>query len=130
MPRGVESIMIIAIRSLIVFFLFLSMQAWSDMLTLVNDSSMQLSAEIQDATGATLEEVVIDAGDSTTWSLNYEYYGYESQPQAPTTPYTVNWYCMSGDLFGTCMDVDSDTTVRAQSCGGAQQCGQSSDEEE
>ncbi|HEY2810152.1 MAG TPA: hypothetical protein VGJ00_02020 [Rhabdochlamydiaceae bacterium] len=111
------------LRFLFCFWSF-CLLSWADILTLENDSQVPLNAVIQDATGTVLEEVVIQPGDSTTWSLNYEYYGYNSQPSAPQTPYTVNWYCDSGELFGTCMDVASESTVTALSCGGDQQCGQ------
>ncbi len=97
---------------------------WADSLVLINDSKVRLSAVIQDATGTILEEIVIDSLDSSTWSLDYEYFGYNAEPSNPQTPYTVNWYCMSGDLYGTCRDVPSDSTVMAQSCMGGQQCGQ------
>lgn len=107
---------------LLVFFLFCHALIWSDTLTLNNDSNLQLSANILDATGALLGEMVIDSQDTMTWSLNYEYFGYESQPSVPQTPYTVNWYCMSGQLFGTCDDVPSDSAVSAMSCGGPNQC--------
>jgi len=98
--------------------------AWGDSLVLVNDSNVQLSAVIQDATGTILEETVINSQDSSTWSLDYEYYGYDAEANNPQTPYTVNWYCMSGALYGTCRDVPSDSTVMAQSCMGGQQCNQ------
>jgi hypothetical protein len=94
---------------------------WADSLVLVNDSNVQLSAVIQDATGTILEETVIDPQDSSTWSLD-SFFGFDANVTNPQTPYTVNWYCMSGDLYSTCRDVPSDSTVMAQSCMGGQQC--------
>lgn len=116
-------------RVLQLALLFWQSMIWSDSITLQNDSNMRLSAVVQDATGKVLEEVVINAGDSSSWSLDYEYFGYDAEQTNPPTPYTVNWYCMSGDLFGTCTDVGSESTVTALSCGGAQQCGENSEDE-
>jgi len=96
---------------------------WGDSLVLVNDSNVRLSAEIQDATGTILEETVIDSQNSSTWSLD-SFFGSDANESNPQTPYTVNWYCMSGDLYSTCRDVPSDSTVMAQSCMGGQQCNQ------
>ncbi len=101
-----------------------SQMIWGDSLVLVNDSNIRLNAVVQDATGTILQEAVIDSQNSTTWSLDYAYYGYNAEEKNPQTPYTVNWYCMSGQLYGTCTDVQSDSTVNAQSCLGGQQCGQ------
>lgn len=112
------------IIGMFVFFFTLQCLIWSDSLVLVNDSNEQLSAVIQDATGTVLEEMVIDSQDTSTWSLDYEDFGYDAQPNNPQTPYTVQWYCMSGEVFGICRDVPSDSTVMAQSCMGGQQCGQ------
>jgi hypothetical protein len=119
------------IKSLIILiFLFcLQLAGWSDVLTLINDSEVMLDVVVEDATGTVLTEDTINPGDSTTWSLNYEYYGYEAQPNDPQTPYTVYWYCMSGKLYGTCRDVNSDSSVSAQSCGGGQECMQNSEDE-
>ncbi len=97
---------------------------WGDSLTLNNDSTLMLSAEILDANGTLLEEVVLEPQDTTTWSLDYEYFGYDAQPSNPQVPYTVNWYCPSGQLFGTCYDVSSDSAVNALSCLGDQACGE------
>jgi hypothetical protein len=111
------------IKMFSVFFL-LSFQAlvWSDSLVLFNNTDIQLSATILDANGKVLEETVINPQNSITWSLDFEYYGYDAEESNPATPYTVNWYCMGGELYGTCYDVSSDSTVLAQTCGGDQQC--------
>lgn len=109
----------------ILFFLFLSLSSliWADSLVLVNNSDVQLSATITDATGKVLEETgPINPQNSITWSLDFEYYGYNAEESNPQTPYTVTWYCNSGEIYGTCYDAPSDSTVLAQSCGGDQQC--------
>ena len=110
-------------------FICWQISGYSDSLTLTNDSTVTLSAVIQDATGTVLGQMDIIAGNSTTWSLNYDYAGYDAQPTNPQPPYIVNWYCMSGQLFGTCMDVAPDSSITAQSCGGDQQCMQDSQNE-
>src|SRR5690348_12408351 len=109
----------------LIFLFCMPCLIWGDSLVLVNDSNVLLNAVIQDATGTILEETVINPQNSSTWSLDYLYKGYDAEESNPQTPYTVNWYCMSGDLFGTCRDVPSDSTVMAQSCMGGQQCNQS-----
>lgn len=109
---------------LFVSLLWLEVAAYADSLTLINDSNLTLSAEILDANGTLLEQVVLDAQDTSTWSLDYEYFGYDAQPSNPQVPYSVNWYCLSGDLFGTCYDVPSDSSVNALSAQGAMQCGE------
>ncbi len=63
------------------FILSLSshMLIWGDSLVLLNDSNVRLSAVIQDATGEVLEEAVIDAQNTTTWSLDFEYFGDDAE---------------------------------------------------
>lgn len=97
---------------------------WADSLVLMNDSNYRLNAIIEDAAGNVLEETVINPQDSSTWSLDYEYFGYDAEENNPPGPYTVYWYCMRGQLYGTCRDVPADSTVLAQSCLGGQQCSQ------
>jgi len=109
-------------KKLLFLFLCLQIAAFSDSLTLVNDSNLTLSAEILDANGVLLEQVVLDAQDTSTWSLDYEYFGYNANPSNPPVPYSVNWYCLSGSLFGTCYAVPSDSSVNALSAEGPQQC--------
>ncbi len=114
---------------LIATFLCSHLLSWSASLRLINNSSLQLTAVLLDANGNQLEEMMIQSQDSTTWSADYEYYGYNTNSPRPPMPYTVNWYCPSGKLFGTCYDVSSDSTVLALSCGGDQQCQENSEEE-
>ena len=104
--------------------LFMTIQSliYADSLVLVNDSNVRLNAVIEDANGNILQETVIDSQDSSTWSLD-SFFGFGSQEgPAPEVPYTVYWYCMNGNLYGTCQDVPSDSTVMAQSCLGGQEC--------
>lgn len=102
----------------------LQIAAYSDSLTLNNDSHLTLSAEILNVSGELLEQVVLEPQDTSTWSLDYEYFGYDAEVSNSQEPYTVNWYCLSGDLFGTCYGVSSDSSVNALSAEGPQQCGE------
>lgn len=102
-------------------FMFACALSWANSVTLMNDSSYTLQASIYDANGNLLGQFVLNSRDATLWSDDDEDFGteigYSSQ-----VPYTVNWFCMNGNPYGTCENVAAGSVVTAQSCGGAQQC--------
>ena len=99
---------------------------FANSVNLFNDSSYQLKATIYDASGTMLGEFVLNPRDATEWSDD-ENFGAEST-YASQTPYTVNWYCMSGGAYGVCNNVAAGSIVTAQSCGGTQECPQQQSE--
>jgi hypothetical protein len=108
-------------KVLIAVLICLQAAAWSNSVTLLNDTPYTLQATIYDANGTLLGEFTINSREATLWSDDYENFGMESQ-YASQVPYTVNWYCMNGNAYGTCEDVAAGATVTAQSCGGDQEC--------
>ena len=106
------------------FFLGVMIQAGSlfaDSINLFNDSQYTLKAIIYDANGTLMGEFILNARDASEWSNNQNF-GSEMS-NAPQTPYTVNWVCMSGGGYGSCNNVAAGSTVTAQGCGGTQECG-------
>jgi hypothetical protein len=106
---------------LLIAILFIT-NIWADSLTLINDSTVRLRVVIQDVKHNFVDEIYIDAANSSTWSAEYLYYGYGAKSTYPKAPFTVTWYCMNGDVFGTCRFVNSDSTCNALSCGGPREC--------
>ena len=102
---------------------------FANSVNLFNDSPTALRAVICAADGSQLGEFVLNSRDATEWSDDYENAGVESS-SASQVPYTVYWYCMGGAAYGTCNDVSAGAVVTAQSCQGAQECSQSSQQEE
>jgi hypothetical protein len=100
-----------------------SVMSWANSVTLMNNSTYILKANIYDANGTLLGEFVINPNDATLWSDNYANWGTESA-YASQVPYSVNWSCMSGNSYGVCNNVAAGSVVTAQSCGGTQECQQ------
>jgi hypothetical protein len=109
--------------ALIFIFIIVCGASWANSVTLMNDSTYTLKANIYDANGTLLGEFVLNPNDATLWSDDYQNFGTESQ-YAPQIPYTVNWSCMNGNPYGSCEDVAAGSVITAQSCGGAQECEQ------
>jgi hypothetical protein len=99
---------------LIILFFFLQTALWANSVNLFNNSQMQLRAVILSADGQLLDEVVLNSRDASTWADDLYQFGYN--PASTHAPYTVNWYCMGGKLFGTCKNVASGSIVLAQNC--------------
>lgn len=93
---------------------------WSNSVNLFNNTDNKLKAVIISANGEVLDEVILNARDASTWADDMYQFGYN--PANAQTPYTVNWYCMGGQSFGTCEDVSSGSIVLAQNCSGSQEC--------
>ncbi len=93
---------------------------WGNSVSLFNNTHVKLKAVVQAADGTVLDEVILDARDASTWADDLYQFGYT--PSGSKTPYTVNWYCMGGQSFGTCEDVASGSIVLAQNCSGPHEC--------
>lgn len=97
-----------------------SLQAAS--VKLLNDSPYKLRAVVRASDGTYLGEMVINPQQSQTWSDAYGKTGQISQPTASQSPYSVLWYCISGDDYSFCDNVATGSMVTAQSCSGPRLC--------
>lgn len=102
------------------FFGLCSLDAAS--VRLLNDSSYKLRAVVRANDGTFLGEMIINPQQGQTWSDAYGKTGQISQPTASQSPYSVLWYCMSGDDYSFCDNVASGSQVSAQSCNGPRLC--------
>lgn len=98
---------------------------FANSVSLLNNTNFTLRAVIFSADGTQVGEFVLNPRDAADWSDDYLEYGAEVS-DASQVPFTVNWYCMGGSSFGVCTDVGPGTLVAAQSCGGVQECPNSS----
>ncbi len=114
---------------LLVTALWMQGMCYANSLALVNDSNFTLRAVILGADGTQLGEFVLNPRDATDWSDDYLEFGAESTDSSQL-PFTVNWYCMAGAPFGVCNQVGTGSVVTALSCGGVQECPNSSDIQE
>ena len=104
--------------------LFFCSTLFGGTVTLINDSANQLRAVIRAADGTYLGEVVVPSQRTMKWNNytggvgNIQYY------EVSQTPYTVAWFCMTGDgtPFSICTQVGSGQTVTALSCDGIKEC--------
>lgn len=62
---------------------------------LYNDSSYPLIAKIYDAQGTLVGALALAPGDTKGW--DYAQNSFSAQHNTPYTPYTVRWYCNTGD---------------------------------
>ena len=102
-------------------FFFAQQMICANSINLFNDTPYMLKAIIYDANENMLGEFVLNPRDATVWTDDQGEFGTEIA-DASQTPYSVNWFCMSGNPYGVCTDVAAGSVVTAQSCGGAQQC--------
>jgi hypothetical protein len=108
------------------FMLCCQIVGWCNSVNLFNNTDFRLKAVVISADGTVLDEVILNSRDASTWADDFYQFG--SDPKMSRTPYTVNWYCMSGKPFGTCTDVASGSVVLAQNCG-SRECPEDSDED-
>lgn len=109
--------------------LFCATTAFAGSIRLKNNSDQKLRVIVDSADGVSLGEVIIDSGQSLTWT---DTYGYKTNNRgakkplqhadASITPYTVSWYCMSGDPYSVCTDVAVGSLIMADSCDGLRGC--------
>jgi len=89
---------------------------------LVNDSPYKLRAVVRGNDGSFLGEVVINPQDTSTWTDGFQGLAPGFNTTKTQTPYTVLWYCLEGDAFGTCPNIGSGGMAIAQRCDGSKQC--------
>lgn len=108
----------------VAIFALLCSKALAGAVTLVNDSANQLRAVIRAADGTYVGEVVVPAMQTMKWNDYTGGVGNIQYPTASQTPYTVAWFCMTGDgtPFSICTNVGSGQTVTSTSCDGLRQC--------
>ncbi len=86
---------------------------------LYNDSPFKLDAIVVDAQGVTRGEITMDPAQQTNLYLptpNFQ------QPQSPTVPYTVIWYCQDQTQYGIWTNATSGSLVTAQGSTGQKIC--------
>ena len=106
----------------LLFFIYAISTGWANSVSLVNNSIYTLKATIYDANETFLGQFVINPGEATQWSYNYQNLNFGSANNYESmAPYTVNWFCMNGSPYGTCTYVAAGAVVTAQSCGGVQE---------
>ena len=81
------------------FFICCQVLGWSNSINLMNNTDNTLQAIILSPDGKVVSEIVLDPRDSTTWSDTSFDFGLEPNPSSSEILYTVNWYCMAGQLF-------------------------------
>lgn len=117
-----------------IFFLFAvfsCLQMWAGSILLLNDTPYVLRAVIRGNDGTYLGEVVINSHNSSRWTDTYGQLGsYGAPPANSLTPYTVRWYCNSGDDFSFCTNVATGATVSAKNCDGRRICGPKSSQKQ
>jgi|SRR5579885_1328490 len=89
---------------------------------LVNDSPYKLRAVVRANDGTFLGEIVINPQDSTTWTDNFAGLPGGFQQAISQTPYTVLWYCLTGEAFSTVYPVGPGGTAMSMLGDGAKQC--------
>lgn len=117
------------------FFLLLSMSSLNSVfagyIRLYNNTGNRLSVVIESFSGSFLDEMIIEAQDSRTWTDTYDNptdYRGVNKPLRPSavsrTPYTVSWYCTNGqdDPYSVCTNVAEGSLVMANSCSGLKGC--------
>jgi hypothetical protein len=92
---------------------------------MINDSPYQLRAVVRGADGTYLGEMIIQSQGTSTWSDNT--YGRVpmdewGQTDRAATPYTVLWYCTSGENYSINTIVATGATVTAQNGEGTRIC--------
>ncbi|MGL4540580.1 MAG: hypothetical protein ACRCU0_06365 [Candidatus Rhabdochlamydia sp.] len=113
-----------ALVFLSICFLFGTSYVGAESVKLFNNSTYDLRAVVRGADGSFLGEMLIRSQNSTTW---YNTYGpYQSrvpiQETRSQTPYSVVWYCLSGEQFAICDTVATGGSVEALSCLGPRTC--------
>ncbi len=102
-------------------FIFAASALWANSVTLFNDSIFSLKASLYAYDGRLLGQYVLAPRDSAEWNNEYTGIGTPNYNESET-PYTVNWYCLSGAPFSTCTDVAAGSVVTAQGCSGPKEC--------
>lgn len=96
---------------------------------LKNNSNQKLRVMVEGADGSNLAEYVMNPQSTQTWTDVYGYRTTNRGSRKPLqssdvskTPYTVSWYCMSGDPYSICTDVAVGSLVMSDSCDGERGC--------
>lgn len=112
-------------KLLLAFLCFVTSSLFCNSVHMKNDSPYQLRAVVRGHDGSYLGEMIIAAQGIGTWSDNT----YGAVPltewglvDQTSTPYTVLWYCMSGDTYSVNSLVPTGALVSAQFGEGARQC--------
>lgn len=102
-------------------FILAASVCWANSVTLFNDSIYSLKANLYAYDGRLLGQYVLTPRDSAEWNNEYTGMGTPEYNESET-PYTVNWYCLSGTPYSSCSDVAAGSVVTAQSCTGPKEC--------
>ncbi len=89
---------------------------------LYNDSPYKLRAVIRGNDGSFLGEMVLNPQGSNTWTDGFAGLQGGLQETRLQTPYTVLWYCLSGDPYSTLYPIASGGMAQASLGDGAKQC--------
>ena len=107
--------------------LFCCQSLFAGTIRLYNNSSYKLRAVIRGNDGTYLSEMVILPEHFNTWSDQYPSFGpggqyYSENPNRTMTPYTVQWYCLNGDVYGLSPNIATGAAALAEGAEGPRIC--------
>lgn len=94
-------------------FLLLASLVHSATVRLENDTAYPLKAVVQGADGSTLCDVLLNPQETKTWSDSGDFSAKKKPPSKSVTPFTVHWYCKSGESFSISDHISTGSLVRA-----------------
>lgn len=104
-------------KYLSIFFLFLSSLHFGSTIRLINDSPFPLSATILSATGSVLGRYNLKPQEQAGWE-NFDI----NSKGVSQTPYTIIFYCSTGEVYGTATGIATGGMVQASSSSGPRFC--------
>jgi hypothetical protein len=116
-------------RYLVLLGIFIPCLLCAGSVRLINNSPYTLRAVIRGGDGSFLSEMVINSQKEMNWTDTYGNYGSSgganddvNQNYRSKTPYTVLWYCTSGDTYGVSDTVGTGSIVTSQGSIGDRMC--------
>ncbi|MFZ4773272.1 MAG: hypothetical protein ACOYK9_04700 [Chlamydiia bacterium] len=91
--------------------LLLCCSLFGQTLKLYNDSAFDLHATIYAYDGTKLETLNLGPQVTVIWELGYA--GFERSPSMTTTPFSVSFFCETGELYGAWTAVPTGALVNA-----------------
>lgn len=104
-------------KFLCILLLFLNCFAYSSTVRLINDSPFPLTATILSATGAVCGRYSLQPQEQAGW----ETFDIDSKGVSQT-PYTVIFYCQTGEVYGTATGISTGGMVYSTSTSGPRFC--------
>ncbi len=116
-------------RILVLFLVICSSTLCASSIRLFNDSPYKLRAVIRSSDGSYVGEMVMLPQHFNMWTGEYNQFGPSGgnpegfvKPSPGQPPFSVQWFCLSGDVYSISTNVATGATVTAQQGDGARQC--------